>query len=628
MENDEALSQSLLNRRPIRRVALACIQCRSRKVKCDATQPICTRCHVDGKTCEYQKSRRGGRPRRPAAGPVQSPDQVTQDDPDPADSDPITSQWTEIFSSSDNISSGRGLSGSSSHSTAGSALTNLTTPSSSDHSAADALDIGASFDSWTFATTLPGLNGLQVDQLLTLYYDYFHVSHPCVLPSWSLQLRVAGDPNISEYLVPVLLYIGSIFSTSTPSEPLAELAFQKINNGRARGACSSPYYVQALMLYAIAVYWNNEPDRGRAILDEAIQVALNLGMHRFEFAGQYGMGDLVLEESWRRTWWQLYVTDAHIAGSTHGFPTKTGAIMDITTGLPCEEVPYSTGQIPPPPSLRSYDIREFSEVEFSSFAHFIGFTQGINRVLATRRRNDPAHHKSICANADTMMTAWCSLLPKNKRRLIRDDGSVDELLFKANLLMHTYIVDLHRELSNLKYSAIESISMCAPPPPPEFNNLIKEDAHTHTSKVLFAVEKLNGLLTLPTRFATHTPFIICMIANMTIAHLSACRYLFQEPRLSIEREKIRLNMGVLKMLGEFWPAGHREYRDIGTIAREILSIREEEIQIPEMTPIMPLDTLDFNFDFDVNWACDVFSNGPGAGPGAPAAMNMDLLAPC
>jgi hypothetical protein len=170
-------------------------------------------------------------------------------------------------------------------------------------------------------------------------------------------------------------------------------------------------------------------------------------------------------------------------------------------------------------------------------------------------------------------------------------------------------VDLHRQLSSLKYSAIESVSKCAPPPPPESNDSIKEDAHIHTAKVLFAVEKLNSLLTLPTRFSTHTPFIICMIANMTIAHLSACRYIFPESKLPLERDKIRLNMGVLKMLGEFWPAGQREYQSLGTIAREILRLRDDEIQVPKQTPVLPLDTLDFNFGFDLDWACDGFLNG-------------------
>jgi len=76
-------------------------------------------------------------------------------------------------------------------------------------------------------------------------------------------------------------------------------------------------------------------------------------------------------------------------------------------------------------------------MEFSSFAQLIGMTQGINRALAARRMGDIENAKAIAENADTVMTAWCSLLPASKRRILRDDGSVDELLFKANILMHT-----------------------------------------------------------------------------------------------------------------------------------------------------------------------------------------------
>lgn len=47
---------------------------------------------------------------------------------------------------------------------------------------------------------------------------------------------------------------------------------------------------------------------------------------------------------------------------------------------------------------------------------------------------------------------------------------------------------------------------------------------------------------------------------------------------------------------------------MGIITREILSLADEEIQLPTETLIMPLDTLDFNFDFDLSWACDMFTN--------------------
>lgn len=62
------------------------------------------------------------------------------------------------------------------------------------------------------------------------------------------------------------------------------------------------------------------------------------------------------------------------------------------------------------------------------------------------------------------------------------------------------------------------------------------------------------------------------------------------------------------MLGEFWSAGQREYHNMGVIARDILGLQDEEVSMPHPAPIMPVDALDFNFDFDMQWACDSFAN--------------------
>lgn len=43
---------------------------------------------------------------------------------------------------------------------------------------------------------------------------------------------------------------------------------------------------------------------------------------------------------------------------------------------------------------------------------------------------------------------------------------------------------------------------------------------------LFALEQFNELLMLPTNIATHTPFIICMIASITKTQLAACRCVY------------------------------------------------------------------------------------------------------
>ncbi|KAF3479920.1 putative C6 transcription factor [Arthroderma uncinatum] len=546
------------------RVSLACVQCRSRHLKCDAKAPRCSRCQTDGKQCTYLKSRRGGR-RRPTSSPS----------PVPADL-PLSGLPPDCVS--------------------------LPVPDENVfNDAYCGVPRSIPMVTPTRATTIASSNGsspthseVQSDDLLNMYYRYFHISHPCVLPRWSFQIRLAQDPVTLRPLLLTMQYIGALFTPSVNSGPLEAEVQKAFADFRAGSGEPTGYHVQAFLLYSIAVYWCNEIERGLKILDETIRMALDMEMHLESFAQRHGENNRLLEESWRRTWWQLYVVDGHVAGSTHTFPFRTSHIQPTAT-LPCEEDLYEKGDIPKPRTLYEYDMREFADEEdqdFSSFAHLVGLTRGLDLALSGRRPNNPDPPSVVCSRVDTCMRAWCSLIPPRKRCLAREDGTIDEQLFKANMLVHTYIVDLHRELSSLAYSPIESVSRCAPPAPSDANNPNRatKDMQIHTSKVLLAVDKFNDLLTLPTTIISHTPFVICMIANTTIAHLSACKHLFRGKTLQIERERIRLNMGALKTLSMYWPLGKRTYREMATIARDILSLSDGDISPISNAAMMPNTT--------------------------------------
>ena len=169
-------------------------------------------------------------------------------------------------------------------------------------------------------------------------------------------------------------------------------------------------------------------------------------------------------------------------------------------------------------------------------------------------------------------------------------------------------------MSILEYNPIESVARCPPPTPPEsLRGYNTPECQLHTSKVLLGIERFDALLTLPTNILTHTPFIICMIANNTITHLSACRYFYQGQQLRLARERIRLSMGTLKTLGEYWALGKRTYQEIGIIAREILSLvdrtRQDAIQeVPRFQTIASEESSLANFSMPDNLFdfCDLY----------------------
>lgn len=145
------------------------------------------------------------------------------------------------------------------------------------------------------------------------------------------------------------------------------------------------------------------------------------------------------------------------------------------------------------------------------------------------------------------------------------------------LIIYRNTVDFHRRLSSLTASPIECISRCAPlAPDRQSDRGSPSDTHIHTVKCLRAIQKINELLSLPLQTAVHSPFLICMIANVTIAHLSACRYVFRGKELAQCREKIRLTLGTLKTLSQYWLLGRQTHEEIGIIAQDCLfSARSE-----------------------------------------------------
>jgi hypothetical protein len=178
------------------------------------------------------------------------------------------------------------------------------------------------------------------DHRIDLYYKHFHRLHPCVLPRKHLERLLEDESNRSHLktLLLVMRSIGSLYAPSSRYHP------QKIASRISPGTdpLQDAFSAQCLLLNSIALYWCGDEDSSREEMDRAIHIALSISMHTHAFAITYGMNNTVLQESWRRTWWQICVVDAYYAAMMH----KTSALMcksDITAELPCEEAEYETG---------------------------------------------------------------------------------------------------------------------------------------------------------------------------------------------------------------------------------------------------------------------------------------------
>ena len=325
------VSKFPLHTQPSKRISLACIQCRSRHLRCDAATPTCSRCRDSGKQCTYQKSRRGGR----------RPRKATQ---------------------SNSISSSYGSHGIRLVPAAAQALAqihdNWDCP---DWNAASPVDgtsllgcvqtyalrldqiLGSSDSAQSSERLAFNALGFQVSEdLLDSYYKFFHPAHPCVPPRKFLEHYLVADPFGLKPVLLAMQFIGSLYIESVPSAPHEALVLDTLAERETVVLEFAGYYVQALVLYSIASYWCDKLESSLDLLDQAISKAMDVGLHTQSFASRHGWGDSVRQESWRRTWWAIYLTDILISAGTHTFPSKTSKIV-FSVDLPCEEEAYESG---------------------------------------------------------------------------------------------------------------------------------------------------------------------------------------------------------------------------------------------------------------------------------------------
>jgi hypothetical protein len=296
------------------RVSLACIPCRSRHTRCDAIMPICSQCRASSRSCSYTQSRRG----RVKLARIERRQQPS--------SNGESSEMGQL----------QGVNSAHSSSTGGDISSSSITDSgqSQGQSPVQPPDVSTSL-----VTPTGSVSASDSSKLLDLYYASFHESHPIILPFKFFHQRLETNRQSLLQLLPVMEFIGSLFEPKVSKE---ELRLRVENMLQSDDLPETGFTVQALQLYAIAIHSCDEFEHARAILDRAIQIAVQINMQSSSFATENGEGNPVLEESWRRTWWLLYVVDGSFAAIRHCSAFSMNEILSDVY-LPCEEAEYQSG---------------------------------------------------------------------------------------------------------------------------------------------------------------------------------------------------------------------------------------------------------------------------------------------
>ncbi|KAF2430088.1 hypothetical protein EJ08DRAFT_649886 [Tothia fuscella] len=537
-------------------IQVACLPCRSRHLKCDGGVR-CSRCVTENNICSYVKSRRGWKGSRKRLSTQQS----------------VPASLSEVVSSHDIVRSFEMLPTYDPLDLqippANNTLTAAPTASPYDSSFPGGVNIFGQRPLPTAGLVLK-LDLPSVDDskpgLINTYYTHFHPAHPFLLPQ-SQMLQLLNTTSLP-HIELALQYMGSFYIPAASTQSYQQLLLQSISDMSLN---RDAHMVQAMLIYAIGLHIADEEEASTTAMGNTITLALELGMHRRNFAQEAGSQDIYVEEAWRRTWWEIFVLDGMFAGTN---PTYKLQLFDmkLEVYLPSEDIDLLTGLPTIPKTLDDYDDALFLNDTpiFPTSTYRIDAIRLLQKVFAASRASPTESY--IVEAADVHLTNWTLHLPPTMRAPMDRDGNVDEILFQAHMIVSACAIMLHRPRSDLSTEDVKEVTTCVGAGQTSPTASLHTDIHT--AKAMQAAKDISFLITLPCPLIKHTPFFTCAVTMASIVFLSYWSFIATESGDAFIKENIRLNIGVLKTLGEIWPIAGTVLKQVRGVAKELFQSRK------------------------------------------------------
>ncbi|KAK6074722.1 C6 transcription factor [Seiridium cupressi] len=399
----------------------------------------------------------------------------------------------------------------------------------------------------------------QDDRLVRLFYENFHVAHPILVPAAMYHNR-----QYPQFLQTVVKFIGSHYLSSGPSRTLRGSVDSALTVSQDR----TPSMVQARLLYAIALFANDERSEALETYSKSVELATEIGMHRSDFASSLNLQQPIEAESLRRTWWELYIVDVFMNISS----TPVSFRCNVPTpevALPCEESVYARGAgIPESAQFLDFKGRIFAveETVFSSFSYRVEAMMILCRALLLNQIRDP--HRDHLQAVENALVSWVNHLPAKKLDIVDAYGNVDEMMFQAHVIIAYAAMLIHLPRSELRRLLVPQDVGCWPCTiealPATFSRTV------HSIKSTEASRRVSDFISICPNIQKHSPLIIPALGLCGMTQL-ATSVSHTEDCLDHHYNRVTLVLGCLRVMRRTWVSADMAYSRVRTCAAKMLS---------------------------------------------------------
>ncbi|PYI03991.1 hypothetical protein BO78DRAFT_388941 [Aspergillus sclerotiicarbonarius CBS 121057] len=374
-------------------------------------------------------------------------------------------------------------------------------------------------------------------QWISLYYLHFHQAHPFLPP---MEVLLESDPP--SYLLDIMEFISLHYLSPQLLQDNSEILLRAV-----QAADLTVAKAQAFLLLAIVQHGRQQAHETRSCLGQALESALELGLHRCETSDTLSMDAPFRADSLRRTWWEIFVVDVLLAAVQVDGHLQFEMTETPDVPLPCGPEEYELGCIinPLPPTLADLEQNSLfcGDVEFSPGAYRIEAAMMLRKCM---RAGETHVTQETLDGLSAAITAWFHRLPSSRRPILQPSGVLDEVMMQAVMLMHCATIYLHFAHSYLLlYLPVTGRILCSAPPSFMTTSV---DPQMHTAKVAEGAAQLSRLASLSTSVANHTPFFGCTLVLSSVIQVAVM--LSDGPPPSVARQQyLGLNLAVLRSMG-------------------------------------------------------------------------------